>query len=564
MKSSASRLPHLTIFQHVVILSLGILVPQILLGSIVAWRYFGDQRVAVERAAVSLARERRGDLDRDLEGIIGSLQALTLSPSLDSGDMRGLYEQAQQIVRLRGASFALRNPDGQLIMNTVVPFGEPLPVTDDPDLLSTIAEILKTRRPATSNLFLGAVTKRATVMVGVPVIRNGDVIKIASINLDPIELGRPLVRDLPQEWVSSIVDRKLRVITRTVDPNRYVGRPATQAFREGIAVGNGSFHGGRTLEGVPVFTAYQKSEISGWYISYAVPEDTLDLPLKTLWRTLALLGGFAVVISIIAATLYGRIIERGLSYLAQSARTVGRSGFLQSPPSSIVEIDEVGAVLAQADGELKKNVEHQRTLLRELDHRVKNTLAIIQSLVTQSFRSSSSPKDFHEAITGRVMALARSHEVLSSANWEQPEMADVAHAILARSTSRVQFSGSRLRLQPRVVVALSQCLHELLTNSQRHGALRDPEGTASLTWAPCDAGTGFSLSWIEAGGRAPNIISDEGFGTKIIRISIERQLGGACSFSYGVHGFRFRAVVPLQSDLGPNAEFLETPAQENP
>jgi two-component sensor histidine kinase len=215
-----------------------------------------------------------------------------------------------------------------------------------------------------------------------------------------------------------------------------------------------------------------------------------------------------------------------------------------------------------ADADLKRKDEHQRTLLHELDHRVKNTLAIIQSLVTQSVRGSASPEHFREAIIGRVMALARSHEVLSAANWNDPEVGNVAGAMLAREAERIHYDGDRVSLAPRVVVAFAQIFHELLANAEKHGSLSRPEGRVTVTWRL--EGTNLHLLWVETSSEPPAVAALKGLGTTIVRICIERQLGGTCHFEAAPDGLRFEATVPLRSELGLNATAMEqTPARKS-
>ncbi len=214
-------------------------------------------------------------------------------------------------------------------------------------------------------------------------------------------------------------------------------------------------------------------------------------------------------------------------------------------------MDEVGSFLTQADTDLKRKDAHQRTLLHELDHRVKNTLAIIQSLVTQSVRGSASPEHFREAIIGRVMALARSHEVLSAANWNEPELASVAGAVLARESERIHYQGDRVSLEPRVVVAFAQIFQELLANAEKHGALSRPDGRVSLSWRVEEES--LHIQWVETSSQPPAVAAIKGLGTTIVRICIERQLGGACRFEEAPEGLRFEAEAPLRSELGLNA-----------
>ncbi len=555
---SPFRFPQFTLVQHLLILTVTVLLPQVLLGTLIAWRYTNEQRLSLEKSAIVMVRERAASLDRELEGVIGALQALATSPLIDEQDYEHLRGQAFDLLNFRGTAVVMRDRNGRHIINTLQPAGaEPL-VSTDSDLLANDAEIFRTKAPAVSNIYIGAATKLLFVNVGVPVIRDNEVRFVLAIALAPAALSQQLLSNMPEGWLGGIFDRNLRIIARSRDQERFVGQFPNQPARFRTSSESGSFHGGRSLEGLPVFSAFQRSALSGWIVSFAIPEDILNASLRDLWRTLVIMGLLAIALSMLGAYLSGRILRRGLGMLAKSARCVGQSDFVPPGPTAVIEMDEVGRLLGLADADLKRKDAHQRTLLHELDHRVKNTLAIIQSLVTQSFRGATSPDHFRDAIIGRVMALARSHEVLSAANWKDPELASVAAAVLARESERIHIDGDRLSLEPRVVVAFAQIFHELLVNAEKHGSLSRPDGSVKLTWRL--EGDKLHILWVEASREPPAIEPLKGLGTTIVRICVERQLGGNCQFETASPGLRFEATIPLHSDLGANAAAIKNHA----
>ena len=543
--------PRFTLVQHLLILSLTVLLPQVLLGTMIAWRYTNEEKLSLERAAVVMVRERAASLDRELEGVVGALQALATSPLIDTRDLTHFRNQAIQLLNFPGTAVVMRDRRGHHVINTLQAADASPLTSTDADLLANDEVIFRAKAPAISNLYTGATTKLPFVNVGVPVIRDNEVRYVLAIAIAPSDLGKSLLRGTPADWTGAIIDRNMRIIARSLDQERFVGQNASQAVHKFVIGESGSFHGGLTLEGMPVFTAYQKSALSGWTIAFAIPESILNAPLGELWRTLLLMGLFAIALSLLGAFLYGRVLRGSLRTLARSARSVGRLDFVPSGPTAVIEMDEVGKLLALADSDLKRKDAHQRTLLHELDHRVKNTLAIIQSLVTQSVRGARSPEHFRDAIIGRVMALARSHEVLSAANWKDPELASVAGAVLARESERIHFHGDHVSLEPRVVVAFAQIFHELLANAEKHGGLSRPEGRVRLTWRLEEAE--LLMLWVETSNEPPKVAALKGLGTTIVRICIERQLGGTCHFEGAAEGLRFVAQIPLKSEMGLNA-----------
>ena len=558
---SAFWFPRFTLVQHLLVLSLTILLPQVLLGGHLAWRHTNEHRLALEHVAVVLAKERSAALDRELEGMIGTLQALATSPLIDNGDMLGFRAQVLQVLRFRGSAVILRDRTGQQFLNTFVDPGEPLPISTDPELRAADKTVFGTKESFVSNLYIGAVTKRPFVMAAVPVLRDGKVPYVLAIAISPASLSLSLLQDGPQGWIGTLIDRNFRLIARSVNQEMFIGQPVGEVLRRNLIGGSGSFHGGFSMEGNPVFVAYQKSAIADWTVQFAVPEPVLDAPLSDLRRALLLMSLVAISVSLLGAFLSGNMLRKSLRNIARAARCVGLEGFAPAAPTGVLEMDELGGLLTQADTDLKRKDELQRTLLHELDHRVKNTLAIIQSLVTQSVRGSTSPEHFREAIIGRVMALARSHEVLSAANWKEPELASVVGAVLARESERIHYQGDRVSLEPRVVVAFAQIFHELLANAEKHGGLSRPDGRVDISWRI--EGESLRFQWVETSSQPPTVAALKGLGITIVRICIERQLGGACRFEEAPEGLRFEAEVPLRSELGLNATPIPSTAEPN-
>jgi two-component sensor histidine kinase len=544
--------PRLTIAQHLVLFSLVVLLPQVTLGSIVASRYAADQRAIVERDARVLAHEHRADLDRDLQVIIVALQTLAGSPDVVDENVAAVRPRMEDLLTRYGMAIELWDANGHRLLgvsaHNVGDFAE------NPDVGALGRDVVRTRAPLVSGLLSDPATGRPYLLVMVPVIRDGAVTHVLDLALEPANVLYLVLRDIPDGWLASVVDANMRVITRSRDPDRYIGQRGTPQFQEGVRTSNGSFLGGRSLEGDPVFTAFERSKLSGWTVSFAVPLPILDRPLTDLTRTLLAMGVLAAFTSMLMALIYARLLSRSLRRLARSAASVGRQGFRPPGPTAVAEIHEVGTILLEANAELKRWGQRQTTLLAELDHRVKNTLAIIQSLVSQTFRSSRNPDRFQSAITGRVMALARSHEVLSTANWESPELRQLAEAVLLRESNRVHIEGPRVQLRPKAVVALAQSFHELLANAQTHGRLRDAGGVIHLRWRVDLERNLLLLDWLETSPTlrpAPEL--EVGLGLKIVRICIERQLGGHCSFELRPDHFAFSAQIPLESELGRNA-----------
>lgn len=201
--------------------------------------------------------------------------------------------------------------------------------------------------------------------------------------------------------------------------------------------------------------------------------------------------------------------------------------------------------------EARQAERHQRLLLDELNHRVKNTLATVQSLAYQSLRG----RDSHTAIdvfTARLLALSAAHDVLTRENWAAASLHDVvAQAIRAyeHGPSRFVTDGPAVRVSPRVALALSMALHELATNAVKYGALSVDNGSVGIRWQV--EGGLISLEWRESGGPAVVPPAHRGFGSRLLQDGLVGDLGASPKIDYAPAGVvcRFQAPVASPAEL---------------
>ena len=211
----------------------------------------------------------------------------------------------------------------------------------------------------------------------------------------------------------------------------------------------------------------------------------------------------------------------------------------------------------------RKQVEEQReTLMAELDHRVKNVLAAVQSLAAQSARRAQSLDDFLPAFSGRLQALAQAHQLLTETRWQGASLLSIVSAEL-RGLGRAQacWSGPDLFLTPRAANALSLALHELATNAIKYGALSAEAGRVRVDWRTTGDG-GFELDWVETGGPVVEPPTRRGFGSVLLERVTARELGGVGRVDFAPEGVR----AHLRADLGALTEpaLDTTPPPERP
>jgi PAS domain S-box-containing protein len=200
----------------------------------------------------------------------------------------------------------------------------------------------------------------------------------------------------------------------------------------------------------------------------------------------------------------------------------------------------------------KEADERQFLLAREVDHRARNTLAVIQSIIRLT--RAKNVDDYVQAIEGRIKALARAHTFLSDSRWRCADLATLVAEELApyRAGDKIRCGGPGVSLRPATAQGLALALHELATNAAKHGALSSPTGKVALEW---ELGSeALTLRWVENGGPPIAEPSSHSFGLKVIAASIEQQLGGKAAFDWDPVGLRCLLMIP-RSELAKSRMF---------
>jgi PAS domain S-box-containing protein len=247
-----------------------------------------------------------------------------------------------------------------------------------------------------------------------------------------------------------------------------------------------------------------------------------------------------------------------------SGRTMGRLGELAALRADGVEFP-IEASISQMEVEGEKlftvilrdiservaAAETQRLLIGELDHRVKNTLAMVQSLAAHSLKShGDGAQEFVASFGGRLQSLASTHDLLTSASWRGVELSRLIRNQLALFSKgadhRIALGGPDLFLRPNFFSHLGLVLHELGANAYKHGALSSAAGRIEISWATETKGIRrlLRIRWIESGGPAVETPVRKGFGVRLIETSLAT-LGGKVKLEFGVAGLRGDIVIPI-------------------
>nr|WP_294528187.1 HWE histidine kinase domain-containing protein [uncultured Rhodopila sp.] len=195
---------------------------------------------------------------------------------------------------------------------------------------------------------------------------------------------------------------------------------------------------------------------------------------------------------------------------------------------------------------------HERLLIAELDHRVKNTLGVIQSLVVQTSRSATSMGGFVKGLEQRIRSMAQSHSLLTRSHWNGVEIEALLREELdqyGQEDGPVTLTGPSLVLTPKSAMALSLAIHELATNAAKYGALSTANGRVSLDWQVAENGE-VELVWAESGGPAVTAPQQRGFGSRLIEQALAMETGGRSAIHFPDSGVRCDIVLPAVSVVG--------------
>lgn len=206
--------------------------------------------------------------------------------------------------------------------------------------------------------------------------------------------------------------------------------------------------------------------------------------------------------------------------------------------------EQVGRVL-----ERRRTEEHLRLLVNELNHRVKNSLAVVQSIAAQTLRGDDM-EGARGAFENRLTALAAAHDLLTSRNWQSASLREVIEKAgigCGASSDRLTVAGPELRVQPRTAVSLAMAVHELCTNAVKYGALSNDGGRVRVEWS-VDTSSGenrLRLVWQEEGGPPVAPPERRGFGTRMIERALAAELGGSARIDFLPEGISCTVEAPL-------------------
>jgi two-component sensor histidine kinase len=573
--SKTAALKHISTRLYLFALVTAVLVPLLAFGAFLLARYSASEQRRFEAQALQVAYQVALLIDAQL-GMLGAmLQALSTSSSLATNDLASFHAEAARLVAGRDAIIVLREFGPHQILNTQLPFGAVLPAAIP--LSPSDLERLQEGRSVVSNVYTSPVSGEPRIAVALRAPGEGDTTRVLAITVPTSRVRDALLPAVPAGWIATVGDRNGIIVTRSARHDDVSGKPGRSDFLA-TATGRAGTFTATGFEGTRMLSGYYRSDFSGWLFGANIPEEIVAAPLWRSLLALGILGAAAIALSALFAYLFGTTFTAATAGLSRRAVALGAGEAVPPMSSRLVELERVSEALSSAaeaiderERERARSEAQRQLLVNELDHRVKNTLAIVQSIVHQTLRADTSDSAARQAITGRLVALAETHDVLTRESWKSAELNELVAQALRPYGERCRSNGPPVSLAPRLAISLAMALHELATNAAKYGSLSNETGAVDIVWEIVPAsGHGQSqatgarpnsqpvstleprrlvLRWSERDGPPVRPPTRQGFGTRLLQRALPAEIGVTVAVEFKPEGLVCVIEAPLVRPL---------------
>lgn len=304
-----------------------------------------------------LARKVLTELDRELAGVEAGLRELATAKELVQGDLAAFQLRAQAAIKTQISDhYVLLDRQGRQVLNTLQPYGDPLPADDAP---AQLQNIFVTGNRIITDLFQSPVSGRHALAMGVPVFRDSEIVYILNVGLAPERILQALQAiPLPDGWLVAVLDRNATIIARTREAPRFVGQPATEEVRRAVLERREGSMNALTKEGIPVVSSFARSPVSNWTVAVGAPKATLDAELYRQIAWVASGSLLAFGIGILLALRITRQILSSIRGLNDAALALVQGKPVTLPGINLREADAVGKAIVEASYTLAQ-VQHR-------------------------------------------------------------------------------------------------------------------------------------------------------------------------------------------------------------
>lgn len=328
-------------------------LPAALVCAVLVYSVYQMQVQHVQQSTLLTAQSVLADLEREIAVIESGMKVLATSEELAKGDLASFHKRARDALAPGNVyNYILTDRQGRQVLNTLRPFGAALPSTGTPP---QIGRVFTQRTTVLTDLFMGPVTQKRALAMGVPVGSGDDVNYSLNIGLDPAHIGALIGRQtLPEGWLIAVLDSSGTIIGRSREADRFVGQKAMPQVVAAAQQRNSGIMESLTKEGIPVFTAFARSPHWGWTVVVGAPKDTVqsDNLRKISWVTLCVV--VAMVLGLWLAHTIGRRVVASVESLNAAAAQLSRGDDVELPDTLMMEADAVRAAMLEAARAMKK------------------------------------------------------------------------------------------------------------------------------------------------------------------------------------------------------------------
>ena len=344
----------------------------------------------VQQNTLLTAQTLMAALERDIATIEAGMKVLATAPELGTGDLAAFHQRARQALASGVVyNYILTDAQGRQVLNTLLPYGAPLPDSGTPE---QIGRVFRERVTVLTDLFIGPVTHKPALAMGVPVVAGDGVAYSLNIGLDPLRLYALIARQpLPEGWLAAVLDSSGSIVARSRDMQRYIGQPSVPEVMAAIHSAAQGTVESTTKDGIPVFSAFVTSKTLGWSVVVGAPRAAIEGSnlRQILWVLLGV--ACALGIGLWFASLIARRVLDSVHLLNEAAASLSRGEAVHLPGMRMMEADAVSQAMVDAADAMKQIrffAEHDT--LTELPNRLRFEAVVNHDLALADRRPSQS------------------------------------------------------------------------------------------------------------------------------------------------------------------------------
>jgi two-component sensor histidine kinase len=532
---------------HLLFYALALSLPILIMSGLIAWGYLRQEERRIDRLSETQIANATSEIESRLATFRATLTTLSVSPSVLNADVEDIRSRLERIGVVGGVWFTLRDRNGRQLLNTRKPPGAPLPAfRGQGDSI-----IFDEGKPYVSNLIRARVAESWAITLSVPVRASPESseVRYALTAVIPVSYMREILTRAPPGWIVTINDRAGKIVARSLAHEQWVGKPMSETVQNSTKDvppgGGGIWTDVYTLEGTRVRGAYWRMVSTGWLIGVAALPEVYEAPKRSILLLGIALAALCLLTATILAFFMGRRITRAIEALQVKAFAMRDMRVIDVPRTSVDEVNTVAEIMRKTAVALRARQEQQTTLIQELNHRVKNTLATVQAISRMTLKNAKDLPSFDQTFSSRLLALSVTHDLLTESAWSGVELQDLLEKELKpfQVGSRVVMNGPKINLTSKIAVALGMAIHEMGTNAAKYGALRGDSGEIRISWSV--AGDVLRFEWSERTDQPIMPPGRTGFGTQLIHQTIARDLEGSVNLTYASDGLRAIFLIPL-------------------